>query len=418
MSVASPPHKRRRRRCRLLPFWLWWRHLPLEGRFYASAFVAGVVLLLGATMQALARQGAFPLPVSLPVPLSVPVAAVVGGVPALPDLSVFAHPLLPSLDPLRPPAAGPGALPSSRVEPAAPAVADGRVEQAEPSPRPAPAASPSSADPHLPAADAPAATSVGVPPSPVAAGDEPQRRPSSNPAPAMRPLPVAPTPARQPPAPGSARPPAAQPGAPPLPALQPAAPPPPGAEAGTLPSAAPSDSAPVPVSPTLTVPTASPVASPSRTPAPLPEAHVRLLASSRTPLGPLFNAVLVPGSEVAANVVVQNEGRVDLTYALGSTPTTVSVLHADPRDGLQLRVLRCSADFASCPSMLYDGPAVVASAPLGGPDTVGRATRTAGLRPATRDYLQLRVRLPASAGNAHKRAQSVLELAWTATEAP
>lgn len=129
-------------------------------------------------------------------------------------------------------------------------------------------------------------------------------------------------------------------------------------------------------------------------------------------------AAMKPGDVAVANVVIQNGGNVDVTLTLAVDATTSSVLDQDLDDGLQLTVKRCEVSFTRCDETAYSGPAIVADAGLGGPQTVGGAGGRPGLRAASQDYLELQFRFPASAGNQFQRARSVLRLTWTGTEAP
>jgi hypothetical protein len=133
----------------------------------------------------------------------------------------------------------------------------------------------------------------------------------------------------------------------------------------------------------------------------------------------LFNTIIGPGEQTSANVILANEGTVDFTYTLSSTPTSSSLLNTNPSQGLQIEVYRCGPSFGlSCNTLIYSGPVVMSSVALGGPQSVGTGSPVNGLHPGSFDYLQLRVTLPTIAGNSLRSTQSVLSFTWTAVQAP
>lgn len=179
-----------------------------------------------------------------------------------------------------------------------------------------------------------------------------------------------------------------------------------------LPPPSPSPTAPATSGPSAT-PTAIPEAAAS--PTPVPVVSIGLPGSS----GALFNvAAMQPGQTVSADVIIQNNGVVDFLYTLTVDATTSSSLDQAGANGLQLRVERCGASFTICTSTLvYEGPAVAAARPMGGPQPVGSAGTSMGLRPNNQDYLRLRFTLPLTAMDTLQGQQSILRFTWTATQA-
>jgi hypothetical protein len=159
---------------------------------------------------------------------------------------------------------------------------------------------------------------------------------------------------------------------------------------------------------------------PTPTPTPVPSLIIDI-ANPPLPdgeIGRLFDvAAMRPGDQATAYLVILNGGQVDLTYVLSVDATTSSLLDTSQPNDLQLGVARCGATFTVCAQTAYAGRAIVANAPMGGPDTVG-TTGARGLRPLTQDYLRVRVSFPVTAGNALEGAHSVLRFKWISSQAP
>ena len=173
--------------------------------------------------------------------------------------------------------------------------------------------------------------------------------------------------------------------------------------------------------PTLTVGPAL-TSTPAVTPLPTPAG--RLIDLSRPPangdMGRLFDLAnsptLRPGNQAVTNLTVLNGGAMALTYGLSVDATSSSPLDTNTVEGLQLTVVRCGATFSVCTETVYAGPAVTTATPMGGPENVGSGSAR-GLRPFSLDFLQLRVLLPASAGNAIEGASSTLRFSWDVRQA-
>jgi hypothetical protein len=172
-------------------------------------------------------------------------------------------------------------------------------------------------------------------------------------------------------------------------------------------------------------PTATSTATPLPTSTPLPTATPVTgvgidIANPPSPageIGRLFDvSAMRPGDNATAYLDVLNGGSIDLTYTLTVDATTSSALDTNQPNSLQLTVLRCGATFTVCTQTVYAGPAMVANAPMGGPDTVG-TIGARGLRPLTHDYLRVRISFPFAAGNAFEGAHSVIRFVWTSTQA-
>lgn len=171
------------------------------------------------------------------------------------------------------------------------------------------------------------------------------------------------------------------------------------------------------------MPTSTPTLQPTATPTVTPTPIVGLAIDIANPplptgeIGRLFDVSnMRPGDQATAYVVILNGGPVDLTYSLTINATLSSALDTNPSGDLQLNVARCGATFTVCAGTVYDGPVVVAYAPMGGPDTVG-TSGSRGLRPLTQDYLRVQVRLPVAADNVFEDAHSVLRFVWTSVQA-
>jgi hypothetical protein len=121
---------------------------------------------------------------------------------------------------------------------------------------------------------------------------------------------------------------------------------------------------------------------------------------------PMTLSAMKPGDSIVRNVTISNTGSLDATYTLATSATTSSVLDTDATNGLQLLVKRCDSGFTTCGTTVYSG-AIVTTAVSMGVTLAGSSGK---------DYLQLTVSLPSSAGNSFQNKSSTISFTWTATQ--
>jgi hypothetical protein len=146
-------------------------------------------------------------------------------------------------------------------------------------------------------------------------------------------------------------------------------------------------------------PTPDPTSAPTSTSTPTPITGSVVIRTDAPATGLLRMNTMRPGACLTQNVTVVNAGRLAFsTYTLSTAAADgPTMLWTDSVDGLQLRVRRAG-------TVLYDGPVAVSNLDLG-----------AGLQLGERDSLELRVCLPAAAGNAAQGQSQAVTITWTAT---
>jgi len=99
-----------------------------------------------------------------------------------------------------------------------------------------------------------------------------------------------------------------------------------------------------------------------------------------------------------------NAGPVTPWIAARTSKSGTAAAGRTPASGLQLRVTRCSAGFAACALVVYDGPVQITAQTIG------------ALGAGQDDPLRLSVRLPSTGGNTFQGLSRTLTLTWTATQ--
>ncbi len=134
----------------------------------------------------------------------------------------------------------------------------------------------------------------------------------------------------------------------------------------------------------------------------------------------LATAGLVPGDTVTDDVVVENDGSVELRYALSTTSTNPDTKAL--RDVLTLTVKEIDATTPGTPCDDFDGASVLAATVLGasgagfGSPAVGPQAGDRTLAAAANETLCFRVTLPSGTGNAYQAATTTTTFTFDAEQ--
>jgi predicted ribosomally synthesized peptide with SipW-like signal peptide len=134
----------------------------------------------------------------------------------------------------------------------------------------------------------------------------------------------------------------------------------------------------------------------------------------------LSTAGMVPGDTVTDDVVVENDGSVQLRYALSTTSTNPDTKGL--RDVLTLTVKEIDATTPGTPCNDFDGVSVLAATVLGasgasfGNPAVGAQAGDRTLAAAANETLCFRVTLPGGTGNAYQAATTTTTFTFDAEQ--
>ena len=134
----------------------------------------------------------------------------------------------------------------------------------------------------------------------------------------------------------------------------------------------------------------------------------------------LSTAGMVPGDTVTDDVVVENDGSVQLRYALSTTSTNPDTKAL--RDVLTLTVKGLDVTTPGTPCNDFDGASVLAATVLGasgagfGSPAVGAQAGDRVLAAAANETLCFRVTLPAGTGNAYQAATTTTTFTFDAEQ--
>ena len=134
----------------------------------------------------------------------------------------------------------------------------------------------------------------------------------------------------------------------------------------------------------------------------------------------LTTAGMVPGDTVTDDVVVENDGSVQLRYALSTTSTNPDTKAL--RDVLTLTVKQIDATTPGTPCDDFDGTSVLAATVLGasgagfGSPAVGAQAGDRVLAAAANETLCFRVTLPSGTGNAYQAATTTTTFTFDAEQ--
>ena len=135
----------------------------------------------------------------------------------------------------------------------------------------------------------------------------------------------------------------------------------------------------------------------------------------------LSTAGMVPGDTVTDDVVVENDGSVQLRYALSTSPSTNPDTKA-LRDVLTLTVKELDVTTPGTPCNDFDGASVLAATVLGasgagfGNPAVGAQAGDRTLNAAANETLCFRVTLPTATGNAYQAATTTTTFTFDAEQ--
>jgi len=136
----------------------------------------------------------------------------------------------------------------------------------------------------------------------------------------------------------------------------------------------------------------------------------------------LSTAGMVPGDSVTDDVVVENDGSVQLRYALSTTSTNPDAKAL--RDVLTLTVKEPDVSTPGTPCNDFDGASVLAATVLGasgagfGSPAVGAQAGDRVLAAAANETLCFRVTLPSGTGNAYQAATTTTTFTFDAEQTP
>ena len=134
----------------------------------------------------------------------------------------------------------------------------------------------------------------------------------------------------------------------------------------------------------------------------------------------LSTAGMVPGESVTDDVVVENDGSVQLRYALSTTSTNPDAKAL--RNVLTLTVKEIDATTPGTPCNDFDGVSVLAATVLGasgagfGNPAVGAQAGDRTLAAAANETLCIRVTLPSGTGNAYQAATTTTTFTFDAEQ--
>jgi predicted ribosomally synthesized peptide with SipW-like signal peptide len=134
----------------------------------------------------------------------------------------------------------------------------------------------------------------------------------------------------------------------------------------------------------------------------------------------LSTAGMVPGDTVTDDVVVENDGSVQLRYALSTTSTNPDAKAL--RDVLTLTVKEIDATTPGTPCNDFDGVSVLPATVLGpsgagfGSPAVGAQAGDRVLAAAANETLCFRVTLPSGTGNAYQAATTTTTFTFDAEQ--
>jgi len=134
----------------------------------------------------------------------------------------------------------------------------------------------------------------------------------------------------------------------------------------------------------------------------------------------LSTAGMVPGDSVTDDVVVENDGSVQLRYALSTSSTNPDTKGL--RDALTLTVKTIDVTTPGTPCDDFDGTSVLAATVLGasgagfGNPAVGAQAGDRTLNAAANETLCFRVTLPAATGNAYQAATTTTTFTFDAEQ--
>lgn len=134
----------------------------------------------------------------------------------------------------------------------------------------------------------------------------------------------------------------------------------------------------------------------------------------------LSTAGMVPGDTVTDDVVVENDGSVQLRYALSTTSTNADAKSL--RDVLTLTVKTIDVTTPGTPCDNFDGTSVLAATVLGasgagfGSPAVGAQAGDRTLAAAANETLCFRVTLPSGTGNAYQAATTTTTFTFDAEQ--
>jgi predicted ribosomally synthesized peptide with SipW-like signal peptide len=134
----------------------------------------------------------------------------------------------------------------------------------------------------------------------------------------------------------------------------------------------------------------------------------------------LSTAGMVPGDTVTDDVVVENDGSVQLRYALSTTSTNPDAKAL--RDVLTLTVKEIDATTPGTPCNDFDGVSVLAATVLGasgasvGNPAVGAQAGDRTLAAGANETLCFRVTLPSGTGNAYQAATTTTTFTFDAEQ--
>ncbi|HUP55544.1 MAG TPA: TasA family protein [Methylomirabilota bacterium] len=134
----------------------------------------------------------------------------------------------------------------------------------------------------------------------------------------------------------------------------------------------------------------------------------------------LSTAGMVPGDTVTDDVVVENDGSVQLRYALSTSSTNADAKGL--RDVLTLTVKTIDVTTPGTPCDNFDGTSVLAATVLGasgagfGSPAVGAQAGDRNLAAAANETLCFRVTLPSGTGNAYQAATTTTTFTFDAEQ--
>lgn len=134
----------------------------------------------------------------------------------------------------------------------------------------------------------------------------------------------------------------------------------------------------------------------------------------------LTTSNLVPGDSVTDDVVVENDGSVQLRYALSTSSTNAD--SKGLRDVLTLTVKTIDSTTPASPCNDFDGTSVLAATALGasaagfGSATAGAQAGDRNLSAAANETLCFRVTLPSATGNAYQSATTTTTFTFDAEQ--
>lgn len=134
----------------------------------------------------------------------------------------------------------------------------------------------------------------------------------------------------------------------------------------------------------------------------------------------LTTSGMVPGDTVTDDVVVENDGTVQLRYSLSTSSTNADTKGL--RDVLTLTIKTIDVTTPATPCDNFDGTSVLAATALGAA-TAGFGSPTAGaqagdrtLNAAANETLCFRVTLPSATGNAYQAASTTTTFTFDAEQ--